>query len=97
MRSGSGEAAGKASRRGSKPVQEASRYHTLAIEIAIAVIAPTLGGHWLDTKTGRGPWFTIAGLILGAAAAFRSVQRVHHESQRALKKAEELSGAESSK
>lgn len=97
MRSDSEKSNGAAFRRGGRLVQEATRYHTLAIEIAIAVIAPTLGGHWLDTKTGRGPWFTIAGLILGAAVAFRSVQRVHHESQRALKKAEELSGAESSK
>ncbi len=97
MRNDSEKSNGAAFRRGGRLVQEATRYHTLAIEIAIAVIAPTLGGHWLDTRAGQGPWFTIAGLILGAAAAFRSVQRVHHESQRALKKAEELSGAESSK
>ena len=97
MRGDSEKSSGVAYRRGGKPVQEATRYHTLAIEIAIAVIAPTLAGHWLDTKTGKEPWFTIAGLILGAAAAARSVQRSYGESQRALKKAEELSGAESSK
>ena len=91
---------GAAFRRGGKPVQEATRYHTLAIEIAVAVIAPTLAGHWLDTKTGREPWFTIAGLILGAAAAARSVQRTYHASRRALESGWDLrenSGAESSK
>ena len=67
-----------------KHVQEATRYHTLAIEIAVAVIAPTLGGYWLDARTGKEPWFTIAGLILGAAAAARSIQRTYNESQRAL-------------
>ncbi len=90
IRSDSEKTSGAAFRRGGRLVQEATRYHTLAIEIAIAVIAPTLGGHWLDTKTGRGPWFTIAGLILGAAAAFRSVQRVHRESQRALESGRDL-------
>jgi F0F1-type ATP synthase assembly protein I len=81
IRGDSEKSGGAAFRRG-KPVQEASRYHTLAIEIAIAVIAPTLAGHWLDTRTGKEPWFTIAGLVLGAAAAARSVQRVYGESLR---------------
>ena len=86
---------GAAFRRGGKHVQEASRYHTLAIEIAVAVIAPTLAGHWLDTKTGKGPWLTIAGLILGAVAAARSVQRVYGESLRDSKTDGETSQAES--
>lgn len=95
-RSDSEESGAAAFRRGGKPVQEATRYHTLAIEIAVAVIAPTLAGHWLDTRAGKGPWFTIAGLILGAGAAFRSVQRTYHESQHALESGRDSSGAESS-
>lgn len=80
----------------SKPVQEFSRYHAFAVEIAVAILAPTLAGHWLDSKTGKEPWFLIAGLVLGTAAAVRSVQRVYGESQRALKDAEKLSSTESS-
>ena len=65
-----------------KSVQGFSRAHTLAVEIAVAVIAPTLAGWWLDTKTGQEPWFMIAGLVLGGAAAFRSAQKTYHELQR---------------
>jgi F0F1-type ATP synthase assembly protein I len=79
-----------------KAMREFSRYHTFAVEIAIAIIAPTLAGHWLDSRTGKEPWFLIGGLVLGTAAAVRSVQRVYGESQRALNKAEEQSDPESS-
>jgi F0F1-type ATP synthase assembly protein I len=68
-------------RRSNEGVQGFSRSHTLAMEIAIAVIAPTLAGRWLDSKTGKDPWFTIAGLVLGFAATIRSVHRFHGESQ----------------
>jgi F0F1-type ATP synthase assembly protein I len=90
-----GESKQPAIRGRNKAVQEFSRYHTFAVEIAVAIIAPTLAGHWLDSKTGKEPWFMIAGLVLGAAAAARSVQRVYGESQRALKNAEKQSGLES--
>jgi F0F1-type ATP synthase assembly protein I len=79
-----------------KPMREFSRYHAFAVEIAAAILAPTLAGWWLDSKTGKEPWFLIAGLVLGTGAAVRSVQRVYSESQRALKDAEKLSGTESS-
>ncbi len=69
-------------------VREGSRFHTLALEIAFAVILPTLAGRWLDSRTGKEPWFMIAGLVLGAAAAFRSVQRTLGESRKALEDGE---------
>jgi F0F1-type ATP synthase assembly protein I len=56
-----------------------ARYYVLTIEIAVAVIVPILIGRWLDGKTGREPWFTIAGMILGGAAAVRSAQRAYTE------------------
>ena len=78
------------SRSGRKIAMESfSRYYSLAFEIAIAVVAPLLLGHWLDGKTGKGPWFTLGGMILGGAAAFRSVNRVVTESSRRQKKDEE--------
>jgi len=73
-----------------------SRYYSLAFEMAVAVIAPLLLGWWLDGKTGKGPWFTLGGMILGGAAAFRSVHRVVTESSRKQKKDEESSNKESS-
>jgi F0F1-type ATP synthase assembly protein I len=91
-----GESKQSAIRGRNKPMQEFSRYHTLAIEIAFAIIAPMLAGHWLDAKTGKDPWFTIGGMFLGAAAAFRSAQRAYGESQRALKDAEKSSDREPS-
>jgi len=75
------ESKNKAARRG-KAAREFSRYHALAIEIAVAVIAPTLLGRWLDSKTGNGPWFMIAGMILGGAASIRSAQKAYKESQK---------------
>lgn len=74
-------------RRGpNRTVQGFSRYYSLAFEMAIAVIAPTLLGRWLDTRTGKEPWFTIGGVILGGAAAVRSAQRAYAESMRELKR-----------
>ncbi|RJP18360.1 MAG: AtpZ/AtpI family protein [Candidatus Abyssobacteria bacterium SURF_5] len=48
---------------------------TLSVEMAVAVIVPLLIGRWLDAKTGKSPWFTIGGVILGGAAAIRSAYR----------------------
>ena len=58
-----------------------SRSYTFGMDIAVAVIAPIFIGRWLDSKTGKEPWFMIGGMLLGAAAAVRSVQRFHRESQ----------------
>ena len=82
-----------APRRG-KAAKEFSRYHTLAIETAVAVIAPLLLGRWLDKQTGKDPWFTIAGMVLGAAAAFRSVQRAVYASRKDQEKSDESSTQE---
>ena len=83
-------------RRSNEGVQGFSRSHTLAMEIAIAVIAPTLAGWWLDSKTGKDPWFTIAGLVLGGAAAARSAQRFHNESRQINESGDQSPEAESS-
>ena len=83
-------------RRSNEGVQGFSRSHTLAVEIAIAVIAPTLAGWWLDSKTGKDPWFTIAGLVLGGAAVVRSVQRFYSESRQMNESGDQSPEAESS-
>ncbi len=80
-----------------KAWREASRYHTLAIEMPIALIMPTLLGLWLDSRTGREPLFLIIGMVLGAAAAARSAHRTISESYKEeLKEKEEASGGKRS-
>lgn len=56
--------------------------YSLAIEMAVAVIVPILIGRWLDAKTGKDPWFTLGGVILGGAAALRSAYRALTELQK---------------
>jgi F0F1-type ATP synthase assembly protein I len=46
------------------------------------VIAPVLLGRWLDSHTGKDPWFTLGGFVLGGAAAFRSALRAASELRR---------------
>jgi F0F1-type ATP synthase assembly protein I len=69
-----------------KAMESFSRYYSLAFEMAIAVVVPILIGRWLDGKTGKDPWFTLGGMVLGGAAAFRSVHRTVTEVSRNEKK-----------
>ncbi len=48
---------------------------TLSVEIAVSALIPILIGRWLDSKTGKSPWFTLIGMVLGGAAALRSAYR----------------------
>ena len=77
-----------------KALADFSRYHTLAVEIAVAVIAPILAGRWLDSRTGKDPWFMIIGMILGAAAAARSVHRTIMESREDIRGDEKTASRE---
>ncbi|MBI5117083.1 AtpZ/AtpI family protein [Candidatus Poribacteria bacterium] len=69
-----------------KAMEAFGRAFTLGIEMAVAVFLPVLIGQWLDKKTGKDPWFTVAGMILGGAAAIRSAYRTLTESLSDLKK-----------
>jgi F0F1-type ATP synthase assembly protein I len=71
-----------------KYLEQFGRFYTLAIEMAVAVIVPMLIGLWLDKKTGKSPWFTLAGTILGGAAAIRSAHRTLSEALREREKKE---------
>ena len=37
--------------------------------VGVAIVAPTLGGVWLDGKTGAATLFVLLGLFLGLAVA----------------------------
>jgi F0F1-type ATP synthase assembly protein I len=75
-----------------RPLQKFGRFYTLAIEMAVAVIAPVLAGQWLDSRTGKEPWFMVAGMVLGGAAAIRSAHRALTEALGDLKRDEGASG-----
>ncbi|MSQ08561.1 MAG: AtpZ/AtpI family protein [Dehalococcoidia bacterium] len=44
--------------------------------VAIAIIAGTVAGWWLDRRFDTGPWLTLAGITLGAAAGFTAMIRL---------------------
>ena len=54
----------------------AARYSALGIEMAVAVVLPTLLGHWLDTRWHSSPLCLFVGLAIGVGAAVQSVWRV---------------------
>jgi len=82
---------GAMSRGRNRPLEKFGRFYSLAIEMAVAVIAPVLVGRWLDSRTDKAPWFTIAGMVLGGAAAIRSAYRALTESLSDLKSDEDAS------
>jgi F0F1-type ATP synthase assembly protein I len=44
--------------------------------VAAAIAAGAVGGWWLDGRLGTRPWLTLAGTVLGAAAAFTAMVRL---------------------
>ena len=44
--------------------------------VAIAIVAGAAAGWWLDRRLGTGPWLTLVGVALGAAAAFTAMIRL---------------------
>lgn len=69
-------------RRRNKTMTQAAKFYTLAVEMLVAVLAPVFIGLWLDAKTGKEPWFTVGGMLLGGAAAMRSAYRALKESMK---------------
>jgi ATP synthase protein I len=47
----------------------------VGIQFAVAIIAFLFAGQWLDDRIGTKPVFTIAGVFLGAGAAFYNMYR----------------------
>ncbi len=70
---------------------------TLSVEIAVAVLVPLVIGHWLDSRYGKGPWFTLIGMVLGLAAALRSAYRTLKEWGESRKNSSDSTGDESGK
>lgn len=47
----------------------------VGIQFAVAIVAFLFAGQWLDKRIGTEPVFTIAGVFLGAGAAFYNMYR----------------------
>lgn len=54
----------------------------VGIQFAVAIIAFLFAGQWLDKRLDSTPVFTIAGVFLGAAAAFYNMYRKISAAQR---------------
>jgi len=46
---------------------------TIGIELAIAVVLGYYGGKYLDGRFATGPWFLLAGVLVGLAAGVAGV------------------------
>ena len=56
--------------------QLAGRWISIGIQMAVSIVLGLLGGQWLDKKFGTDPWFTLLGILIGAAAAFYDMYRL---------------------
>jgi F0F1-type ATP synthase assembly protein I len=54
----------------------AAQFTGLGWYIALAIVAPTLGGVWLDRRVGTTPLFLLLGVLLGVALAFYGTYRM---------------------
>lgn len=65
-----------------KQLKAFARVGAVGIELALSVVVGLLGGIWLDKHFSTKPLLTLAGLILGVIAGFRSLyQTVRKQSQ----------------
>ncbi len=58
----------------------------VGIEMAVAILIGVLAGQWLDGRFGTDPILTIAGVLVGTAAAFKGLIRVARQHQRDMRR-----------
>ncbi len=76
---------------GRQQLRTAARFSAIGIEMGLSPLVGYFGGRWLDQKLGTAPWLMIIGLLLGAAAGFRSVFRLLRESKKVMESDKEES------
>ncbi len=54
----------------------AAQFTGIGWYLAAAIVLPTLGGVWLDQRTGTSPLFILLGLLLGVTVAFYGTYRM---------------------
>ena len=59
-----------------KQLFAAGRVSTVGLELALSMAVGLLGGRWLDSKLGTGPWLQWIGFGFGLAAGAMSLYTV---------------------
>jgi ATP synthase protein I len=61
-------------------------YGTVGLDMVLAVVLGFFAGRWLDHKVGAHGWLTVAGFVLGVAAAFnilfKTARKLREETER---------------
>jgi F0F1-type ATP synthase assembly protein I len=65
----------KRSQQSSKKGLSGADFAGVGIQFAFAIIVFLYAGQWLDDRLGTSGWFTIAGVFIGAGAAFYNMYR----------------------
>ena len=58
------------------------KYAGLGIELAVFLVAGTLGGNWIDENYGCAPWGILGGVAFGVAGGARTLYRTVKQIQR---------------
>jgi F0F1-type ATP synthase assembly protein I len=66
---------GKRTHQGSKKVLSGADFAGVGLQFAFAIIVFLYAGQWLDNRFGTNGMFTIAGVFIGAGAAFYNMYR----------------------
>ncbi|HEX9249424.1 MAG TPA: AtpZ/AtpI family protein [Gemmatimonadaceae bacterium] len=66
---------GKRPHQGSKKGLSGADFAGVGLQFALAIIVFLYAGQWLDNRFGTNGLFTIAGVFIGAAAAFYNMYR----------------------
>jgi len=59
-----------------RKVWEGARYASIGIEFGLSVVIGYLAGRWLEQRYGWSPWGSMIGILVGFAAALRSLLRL---------------------
>jgi F0F1-type ATP synthase assembly protein I len=52
------------------PLFTYAKYSAIGLEFAVAAIVGVVGGNYIDSRFGTGPWGVFIGAILGLASGF---------------------------
>jgi F0F1-type ATP synthase assembly protein I len=66
---------GKRTDQGSKKGLSGADFAGVGLQFAVAIIVFLYAGQWLDNRLGTNGMFTIAGVFIGAGAAFYNMYR----------------------
>ena len=65
----------------------------VSLQLLIPILIGVFAGIWLDKVLGTSPWITIAGAVIGIAAAFRNLYMLAMRESRRLEQSERVKQA----